>query len=164
MSRVKGKVRFITRQEKKIRHSVILQRESVLFIGTEFSILYTSTKQHPRVTPTLNLDPLRLYSTRTPAIPAAISSSSLSSSSLSASSREQANCPGSRLMTGKLTNKTKGLATQAQLPAAGAGAPAKPQDPQISSLALSASSLPFSSLTVGDAEVPGPFILGGRGY
>jgi hypothetical protein len=77
--------------------------------------------------------------------------------------REQANCPGSRLMTGKLTNKTKGLATQAQLPAAGAGAPAKPQDPQISSLALSASSLPFSSLTVGDAEVPGPFILGGRG-
>jgi hypothetical protein len=49
--------------------------------------------------------------------------------------REQVNCPGSCLMTGKLTNKTKGLVAQAQLPAASAGAPAKPQDPQISSLA-----------------------------
>ncbi len=39
--------------------------------------------------------------------------------------REQANSPGSRLMTGKLTSKTKGLATPAQPPAASSSAPAK---------------------------------------
>ena len=42
--------------------------------------------------------------------------------------REQANSPGSRLMTGKLTSKTKGLATPAQ-PPPGAGMPQQSSPP-----------------------------------